>query len=97
MNSEELPWTERLTAAFFVLLGMLATYWKYWRHKPPMVKTEEKKQKESLQKEVVHNIEEKREEFVSTSEVKVKELVQEVKENSKDAETAAKALEKFQL
>lgn len=95
MNSSELSWPERLIAAFGILLGMIWTYIKFWKHKPPVVAMP---QDIPSQDSVSEKIQQVREDFVSKEiHQEIPELVEEVKENSKDAETAAKALEESQL
>lgn len=95
MNSSELSWPERLVAAFGILLGMIWTYVKFWKHKPPIVIVP---QDIPPQESVSEKIQEAREELVSKEiHQEIPKLVEEAKENSKDAETAAKALEDSQL
>ncbi len=100
MNSETMSWGERLLAASATLLAMLWTYWTFLRRSAPT------RIKESSATQIDERINQRiiekqteiaREDFVQEKKEDLSDLLEEVKENSKDAESAAKALENSQL
>lgn len=101
MNSETMSWGERLVAASATLLAMFWTYWTFLRKptpkKQPIIDNQTEPEA-TLQETVYEKIQEIREEVVSNQiQEELPKLVEEAKENSKDAQTAAAALENSQL